>query len=175
MPTPPPPQTNQPITKSRDRIRSLDLPPRLLRLSKPPKLLHLQTHHPLHPTQRRLRRVQSLLGHSARPRPTPLRPPRLLRLPRPHELALPNRLPHLPPGAVQLQRPRVFRLDKSGRCLRNRQYDPAFAGVRVRSANGAESERDAVVWLLVYDRALSLDVWGSDPEVWRELVAWVAG
>jgi hypothetical protein len=175
MPTPPPPQTNQPIPKSRNRIRSLDVPPRLLRLSRLTQLRNLQAHHSLHPTQRRVGRVQSLLGHSARPRPAALRPPRLLRLLRPHELALPNRLPHLSRTTLQLQRPRVFRLDKSGRCLRSGQHDPALPGMRVRSANGADLQCDVIIRFFVHDRSLSLELWDSDPKLWRELVAWLAG
>ena len=47
--------------------------------------------------------------------------------------------------------------------------------MRARSAIGAKSRCDAVVWLLVYDRSVSVVVWDFDPEVWRELVAWLAG
>ena len=47
--------------------------------------------------------------------------------------------------------------------------------MRARSAIGAQSRCDAVVWLFVYGRSVPVVVWDFDPELWRELVAWLAG
>lgn len=100
LPTPPPPQTNNSIPKSRHSLRSLDVPARLLCLSKPTQLHNLQAQHNFHSTQKRLGRVQSLLGHSPRPRPITLRPSCLRGLLGPHERALPDGLPDVSQAAV---------------------------------------------------------------------------